>query len=114
VLLALCLRLLVPLGWMPVASPTGVLFTLCSGSGEQRTVFVPTKARDHAPESAQDHAAPCAFSGISAPCWPSLPPVLPLRLLAPRAAPGLFALQTRPIAVTPRLRPPLRGPPHAA
>jgi hypothetical protein len=111
-LLALCLRLMAPAGWMPVASGNGVMFTLCSGSGEQQTVF--GKDGKPAPESGTAHAGPCAFSGMGTPALPDLPPAAALQIFALFIALGLAATPRLCLPATDWLRPPLRGPPRRA
>lgn len=112
-LLALCLRLMVPVGWMPVVSGNGVMFTLCSGSGEQK-VALDTDGKPQPPDSGTAHDGPCAFSGIATPALPELPPSVALQIFAIFIALGLAAAQRPRLAATAWLRPPLRGPPLRA
>jgi hypothetical protein len=109
-LLALCLRLMAPVGWMPVQSGNGVMFTLCSGSGEQQVAFG-KDGKPAKPDSGGAHGGPCAFSGIGTPALPDLPPSVALEIFAIFIALGLAATQRPRLAATAWLRPPLRGPP---
>jgi hypothetical protein len=67
-LLALCLRLMAPVGWMPVVSGNGVMFTLCSGVGTQQMV-AGKDATPVAPDTSAD-AGSCAFAGMGTPALP--------------------------------------------
>jgi hypothetical protein len=112
-LLALCLRLMAPVGWMPVASGNGVMFTLCSGSGEQQVTFG-KDGKPSTPDNGASHGGPCAFSGIGTPALPDLPPSVALQIFAIFIALGLAATQRPRLAAVAWLRPPLRGPPLRA
>lgn len=112
-LLALCLRLMVPVGWMPIATPGGVTFTLCSGSGEQRVMFG-KDAKPVAPDGSDRHGGPCAFSGMGTPALADVPPAAALQIFLLFLALG-FAASPRPrLAAVNWLWPPLRGPPLRA
>ncbi|KAB7646346.1 hypothetical protein [Polymorphobacter fuscus] len=106
-LLALCLRLMAPVGWMPVASGNGVIFTLCSGIGSE----MPDVGTSGSPDTAEAHQAPCAFSGIGTPALPDLPPDVALAVFLVFIALGLAAVPRLHILAVGWLRPPLRGPP---
>jgi hypothetical protein len=111
-LLALCMRLMAPVGWMPVQSGNGVMFTLCSGSGDQVTFGKDGKPAS--PDSGTAHGGPCAFSGIGTPALPDLPPSVALQIFAIFIALGLAATRRPRLAAIAWLRPPLRGPPLRA
>jgi hypothetical protein len=101
-LLALWMRVLVPVGWMPVSSAQGVTYVLC-GIGS-----VPVQAADgEAPDS--DPHPPCAFAGLT----PGLDaePLLLLPLLLTMTAALALPLLRQPGQMLAWLRPPLRGPP---
>jgi hypothetical protein len=110
-LLALCLRLMAPVGWMPVVSGNGVMFTLCSGVGTQQMVA----GKDAAPSSPDTSvdAGSCAFAGMGTPPLPDVPADVARAIFAVFIALGLAATPLRLAAIA-WLRPPLRGPPlHA-
>ena len=112
-LLALCLRLMVPVGWMPIATPGGVTFTLCAVGAEHQT-FVGKDAKPIAPDSGDKHGGPCAFSGMGTPALADVPPGVALQIFFVFLALG-FAASPRPrLAAINWLRPPLRGPPTLA
>lgn len=112
-LLALCMRLMVPTGWMPVAAADGVMFTLCSGSGEQRTVFVAFD-KPSTTDMADDHNGVCAFSGIGTPALPDASPSISLQIILLAAVLAMAATPNLHTSAKSRLRPPLRGPPARA
>lgn len=109
-LLALCLRLMAPVGWMPVASSNGVMFTLCSGSGEQQIAFG-NDGSSGKPDGSAGHGSPCAFSGMGTPPLPEVPPAVALQIFAIFIALGFAATERPRLAAVNWLRPPLRGPP---
>lgn len=112
-LLALGLRLLVPAGWMPVATGNGIVFTLCSGSSEQQLV-VGKAGKPAAPDSGTAHEGACAFSGIGTPALPDVPPAVALQIFLAFIALGLAASPRMRLPAVSWLRPPLRGPPRTA
>jgi hypothetical protein len=62
--LVLFARILVPSGYMPVATANGVLVTLCTGNGPVEMLL--DLGRDHAPAKHDSSGmdAPCAFAGM--------------------------------------------------
>ena len=108
-LLALCLRLMAPVGWMPVASGNGVVFTLCSGSGTE-TVALGKHGTPASPETGAAHG-PCAFAGMGTPALPDVPPAVALQIFLLFIALGLAATARLHAPAPDWLRPPLRGPP---
>jgi hypothetical protein len=112
-LLALCLRLLAPVGWMPMATSNGIVMTLCSGAGNHQTV-VADVGKPSKPDTADKHSAPCAFSGLGTPALADLPPALALPLLLLFIAVGRALQSAPPVTGALRLWPPLRGPPLGA
>ncbi|MBM7406348.1 MULTISPECIES: hypothetical protein [Sphingomonas] len=126
---ALLMRLLIPTGYMLVASPAGLpTFAMCSGYG----AVLPAAAAHGAGHGAHDsHATtgsgeqhgqqhdvkeqpPCAFAGVATAALAATDPLLLAIALFFILAAG-FRLPVRvPVAASPFLRPPLRGPPTTA
>ncbi|BBC72404.1 conserved hypothetical protein [Altererythrobacter sp. B11] len=118
VALALCVKLLVPMGYMVAPSATGSSLTLaiCNGQGGGAVAIALPQQRESAPQhddhrQASDH---CAFSALG---MSGLAGTDPIQLSLALAF--LLALGFAPIRVpAPRRRryatPPLRGPPAAA
>jgi hypothetical protein len=111
---ALCLKALVPTGYMPAAPNTGLIVALCSGSmpaGSTMTITIPKKGshQDHGTTTA-DH--PCAFAPLAAGMTGAdLAPVV----LAALAFVFVAAIVRRPLALRPtptRIRPPSQAPPR--
>ncbi len=114
--LALCLKLVVPTGYMPTTQGSTLTVELCSGAapGAKVTIALPTKD-GHAGENAgktMEH--PCAFSSHSA---AAIDAVLPALLAAALAFVFVAAILREPLAlraIRAQIRPPLRGPPAQA
>ena len=114
----LLLKLLVPFGYMPVASGGGIAIVLCPGVVE--AVEQPAMAGMHHGNAESDGAGgaghakadmPCAFAGLGAPAIAAADTVL---LAAAIAFVTLRAIRARiaaPPLIRTRLRPPLRAPP---
>lgn len=111
---ALCLKALIPTGYMPAAPDTGLIVALCSGSmpaGSTMTITIPKKG------SAQDHGAttadhPCAFAPLAAGMTGA--DFAPL-VLAALAFVFVAAIVRRPLALRPvaeHIRPPSQAPPR--
>ena len=120
------MRLLIPTGYMLVASPAGLpTFAMCSGYG----AVLPAAAAHEAGHDShattgggqhhgQQHDAkeqpPCAFAGVATAALAATDPLLLAIALFFILAAG-FRLPVRaPVAASPFLRPPLRGPPTTA
>ncbi len=98
---ALALRLILPAGWMPVASADGVAIALCSGSVAPGDPATPAGTPDQ----------PCDYATALGPLLLAGAVLLPLLALpflpvAPLPVPGLALHRHRP-------RPPGQGPPTA-
>lgn len=111
-LLALSVRLVVPTGFMPVATSYGIIVSLCSGAGPTE-IFIELGKKDSAPQhSAAD--SPCAFAGLGAGLAnepPALPPTvlpMPAIIILGRA---IADLTVHRLAAPP---PPAIGPPQSA
>ncbi|MCC2976807.1 hypothetical protein LK533_08990 [Sphingomonas sp. PL-96] len=126
---ALLMRILIPTGYMLAVSPAGTpTFVMCSGYGP----LLPTPMHGMGHGEAGDHAAmqghgdkpdqqhdaakelPCAFAGIAAASLAATDPLL-LAIALFFILAAAFRLPVRlPVAASPFLRPPLRGPPATA
>lgn len=114
-LLVLAIQLLMPPGFMPIRTDTGVVVTLCTGQGAINVIVdrdaAPGKG-DHAPDEGTTGPMPCAFAA-------SLQPVVPPLIMADVALPAwqlaygpiAFALKTGLIARLAAPPPPSSGPP---
>lgn len=114
--LALCLKAVIPAGYMPATQGSVLTVELCSGAAPGTKVTIALPTRDgHASENAgktMDH--PCAFSPHSA---AAIDTALPSLLLAALAFVFVAAILREPLALRPvrsQVRPPLRGPPAQA
>jgi hypothetical protein len=120
--LSLAMKLLVPAGFMPAFSASGIAIVICSGIGPapmamhgeiDKSMAMPAMPAGHG----GDHQAPakfdtpCPFAGMSAPALGGADAIqLAIALVAIIAA-GLFVAEALPIRRPGHLRPPLRGPP---
>lgn len=115
--LALSVRLLAPTGFMPSATPHGLVVKMCGGAHSGQSVVIdpwPADDTKHPGETQKQHEAPCTFASLSSPALaadavpaPSAPgPLLHEFVLPPptRLAIGRVDFLT----------PPLRGPPARA
>lgn len=114
VALALCVRAIVPQGYMFTPGNGTILVTLCSAQGSQMV------ALDIAPDAADhdgDHqdgtpaGAPCAFAGLGMVAAPGADIVLLALALAYVLALGFLPILVPWARAPTRLRPPLRAPP---
>lgn len=109
---ALCLKIVLPAGYMPAASGSDLVVALCSSTGsEGATVTVSIPHKDAQDDSVQDS---CAFAPLAAVSLGSVPPAVAVAAL-------LFAfvaaILRRPLElrrVEARSRPPSQGPPAFA
>jgi hypothetical protein len=111
---ALSVRLLVPTGFMPTATPHGLVVKMCGGMNSGASVLIdPWSAddADHSPQDREPQGSPCAFASLSASALLADPvPALaaPAALLHEIVLPPPAALA---IARDDFRLPPLRGPP---
>lgn len=110
----LAMKLLVPSGFMPVASAHAVTIQPCSGFGpEQIMAAMPGMDHpDHGKAGPRGKDMPCGFAGLSLPTLGGAGTALLALAIA-----YIMAVAFRPegrcrIPSLPHLRPPLRGPPH--
>lgn len=113
---ALCLKALVPTGYMPTAADNGIVVALCSGTapaGSTVKITIPRKGthQDHSTSMA-DH--PCAFAPLCAAMTGG--DLVPM-VLAALAFVFVAAIVRRPLtlrALAERVRPPSHAPPLPA
>jgi hypothetical protein len=119
--LALAMRLLVPIGFMPMQVGGTITLQLCSGFGPQPMAPATAMAGMHHGETDQgphhgkaDKAeTPCAFAGLSAPSLAATDPAMLAVALLFIVAVGRRTITPIAPGAPPRLRPPSRGPPAA-
>jgi hypothetical protein len=116
VALALCLKMLVPAGYM-IGGPSQTLtISICADAqGEHltRQIAIPTKGED-GKRSAHGKAAPCPYAALGMASLPGADTVLLALALAFIFALGFAPAPSVPPRRTEFLRPPLRGPPARA
>jgi hypothetical protein len=110
----LCMRMLMPAGFMPVVDAGGVSLRVCSGMAVQpapMAMHASAGHHDDAPEHESRPDQPCGFAGLSMPALGAadLVPVVPAQTGDPVGdAGGLIVAVPREPA---HLRPPPIGPP---
>ncbi len=110
--LALFAKILIPSGFMPMATAHGLVIQVCTGTGPATMAVTitgqQTPGDDHKGGKAD---SPCAFSGLSVSSLAGADPILlALAILFATALVHQLGF-ARPAAEPSRLRPPLRGPP---
>lgn len=112
--LALLLKVVVPAGFMTVATGKTLTVELCTGTGPASvTLHIPAEPgkKDGKSGSAEQ---PCAFSALGAQALAATDPVLLAAALLFAFIFALIAPDQRLPRRTSHLRPPLRGPPALA
>ncbi|HKT85244.1 MAG TPA: hypothetical protein VJQ77_04055 [Novosphingobium sp.] len=112
---ALCLKVILPAGYMPSAAGSDQIVTLCSSAGDGGatvTIHIPGKDGKHGAAGSVQHS--CAFALLAAAALDSVPPAVTLAalLFVFVAAILRVPLELRPAAA--RIRPPSQGPPSFA
>lgn len=109
--LALSLRILMPTGFMPVATGKALTVELCTGTGPASLVLhvpaAPGKDRDQGKPADQ----PCSFSALGIQSLAAADPVLLGAALLFAFLLALLVPESAPVRDAAHLRPPLRGPP---
>jgi hypothetical protein len=134
-LAVLCMKLLVPAGFMPMFADGGVSLVICPGMTPAPAMTMPHAsdgmAMSHAampmqgeaempahPAPSEGHGGkveqPCAFAGLAMPTLTTADPWLLAIALAFILALGTRAAPRRALPRATRERPPLRGPPATA
>lgn len=119
VLAALAVRLAVPAGYMPVVGVDGVTLSICTGAGPLQMAASGHDMHNmhnmhNMPHGQQDidTQGRCAFADLALPAIGGADPFQLAAALAFILAVGLVPLVPLVLRDIPRLRPPLRGPPH--
>jgi hypothetical protein len=112
--LALLMRMLVPVGFMPEVSAGKITVALCTGHGPAVIEMALPGSGHHDQGKSAKPDMPCPFGSISFPGLTGADPTLLAIAIA-----FIMALSLRPVAAArvaeaPHLRPPLRGPPLTA
>ena len=114
-LLVLAIQMIVPPGFMPVRTASGVVVTLCTGQGAVNVVVDRDQAPgqgDHQPDDGMGSQQHCPFA---ASVQPIVPPLILADLTLPAwtlaFGPIAFALKTGLIARLAAPPPPSSGPP---
>ncbi|MCW4463214.1 hypothetical protein OK349_15990 [Sphingomonas sp. BT-65] len=108
--LALAMKLVVPAGFMPVASPGQIMVLVCTQFGPQH-VAIDVPGMPAKPDDTAKMDQPCVFAGLGLALLPGADPVLLAAALVFILALGFVAAVPPALVRTPYLRPPLRGPP---
>ena len=114
--LALCLKAVIPGGFMLSPSADTVLsISICAdGSGVHQPVQITVPAKHSSQLEPSQKNTPCAFAGLADTAIGGADPFLLALAFAFILALGLAPMRSLPIAQDFRLRPPLRGPPVTA
>lgn len=111
----LCLKALMPAGYMATSHDRVLTITICAESTGQQLVqhiIIPGKPQAPAPQDAGQ--GKCAFAPLGMAGVAGGDPVLVVLALAFAIALGFAAVPITSMRKVARLRPPLRGPPLAA
>ena len=105
---AMLLRVLVPVGFMPVVEHGRIALVVCPGV----TRAAPAMAgMAHHGDDAATAADGCAFADLSLPVLPGADPALLAAAILFLIVTARLLAHAPPPHAAPRLRPPLRGPP---
>ena len=112
--LALLMRMLVPVGFMPEVSAGKITIALCTGHGPATIEMTVPGSGHHDQGKNAKPDMPCPFGSTSSQVLTGADPILLAIAIA-----FVMALCLRPVAIAriadaPYLRPPLRGPPLTA
>jgi len=109
---ALAVRVLVPAGYMPTLDNGRVVIGICSGAGP-KMMAIAIPGLDHHDDGDRVQN-PCAFADLALPMIGGADPIQLAGALLFILAVALLLAETLPPRASPRLRPPLRGPPMTA
>lgn len=112
--LALLMKIVTPVGFMPTVSNGRIVVGICSGTGAS-TMVMTIPGLEHGKPDGGNHPGkveqPCAFAGLSAPILAAADPMLLVAAILFVLALGIRPLLPPAPIAPPNLRPPLRGPP---
>lgn len=111
--LALAMRLVMPAGFMPVASAGKLMVLVCTEFGPQR-ISIDVPGAPTKPDDATKADQPCAFAGLGLALLPGADPVQVAAALAFILALGFAAIALPRLLPVRHAWPPLRGPPLTA
>ncbi len=115
VALALCMKALMPAGFMPVSAPLLIAAEICadaSGADTIRHIAIPMKDGERGKHSDDGKAkATCAWSALAMASLAGPDPALLALALAFILAVGMLSLRSPLVRRALHIRPPLRGPP---
>ena len=114
---ALCLKALVPAGYMVETDRKVLTVKICTGMAEgphTATVVLPMKDDGKPDRKDSTKDTPCAFSGLAKVATGGADEVLLAAALVFVILLGLAPMRSAPLAPILHLRPPLRGPPATA
>lgn len=113
--LALLVKLVVPVGFMPVVDNGRIVISICSGSGPM-ALSIPDLG--HGPSDGHGDLGrseqPCVFAGLSTASLAAADPVVLAAAILFILALGLLPARTLVATAPAYLRPPTRGPPVCA
>lgn len=112
--LTLCMKLAVPVGFMPDLSDGGVRLVVCDG------MAVPAEGahampghHHHGHDASTRSDAPCPFAGLAAPALGGTDPIQLALAVANLLVAGFVVAVAIRLRAVGHLRPPLRGPPFS-
>lgn len=115
VALALCMKALLPTGYMVSDSARVFTITICTGAGgETKEIAIPTKGSGHQDDAQGKVDAQCSWSAHSMAAMGGADAPLLALALAFILALGFLPAPKLPLRRTTYLQPPLRGPPATA
>lgn len=105
-------KIVIPSGFMPVATSHGMVIQICTGMGPATmTMTIPGVPAPHDDHKDGKSESPCPFAGLNAPTLSGADPFLLALAVLFVMALGLRAIRPLALSSTDYLRPPLRGPP---
>ena len=111
--LTLCMKLIVPVGFMPQLADGGVELVMCDGMAPPAPMATMhgMHGHHHGHDGPTKPDAPCPFAGLAAPALGGADPIQLAIALADILVAGLVAATAIRLRAVGHVRPPLRGPP---